>query len=100
MARHAVMVCDLCGEPTEKLVGKISFCPTIKGVVNLNWNNYTHTADVGECCKDDLFKQVKFRKRMTQEQYQQSRRDRANKSTTRARRTKESRGDALAASEG
>lgn len=90
------MICDVCGEPTEKIVGKISFCPTIRGVVRLNWNNYTHTADVGECCKAALFQNVKFRKRMTKEQYQESRKEKANKSTTRARRTKESRGDALA----
>lgn len=86
MARHSVMICDLCGQPTEQIVGKISFCPTIRGVVRLNWNNYTHTADVGECCKDKLFKEVKFRKRMTQKEYQESRRARQNSSTVRARK--------------
>jgi hypothetical protein len=80
------MICDLCGQATERIVGKISFCPTIRGVVNLNWNNYTHTADVGECCKDKLFADVNFRKRMTQKEYQASRRTKANSTTVRTRR--------------
>lgn len=97
MARHSVVICDLCGKPTEKIVGKISFCPTIRGVVRLNWNNYTHTADVGVCCKDKLFQDVKFRKRMTKQQYAEHRKERANRSTVKASQ-KEKRGDTVAQS--
>lgn len=86
MARAQVMICDVCGQPTERIVGKISFCPTIRGVVRLNWNNYTHTADVGECCEGRLFGDINFRKRMTAKEYQASRKEKANKSTVRRKR--------------
>lgn len=94
MARHQVMLCDICGQPTEQIVGKISFCPTIRGVVRLNWNNYTHTADVGVCCKDQLFTDINFRKRMSQKQYQESRKAKANHTTVRATRKKAEPSDA------
>lgn len=81
MARHQVMICDICGRPTERIVGKISWVPYVPGVVRLNWNNYTHVADVGECCKDKLWEDVNFRKRMTQEEYRQSRKGSRNRTT-------------------
>ena len=86
MARHQVIVCDVCGQPTERIAGKISFVPSIPGVSRLNWNNYTHSADVGECCKDKLFADISFRKRMTKKEYMKSRADKANRSTVRANR--------------
>jgi hypothetical protein len=51
------------------------------------WSNYTHTADVGMCCKDKLFKTVKFRKRMTRQEYQDARKRRSHSSTVRATNT-------------
>jgi ribosomal protein S4 len=84
MARHQVLLCDICGRPTERIVGKLSYVPSIRGTVRLNWSNYTHTADVGDCCQAKLFNQVKFRKRMTREQYLEHRRQKRTKSTARA----------------
>ncbi len=87
MSRHQVVVCDLCGNPTEQIAGKICFVPQIPGVTRKMWSNYSHTADVGMCCKDKLFKQVNFRKRMTKEEYRESRKRRSHSSTVKATNT-------------
>lgn len=89
MARHSVIVCDVCGRPTEQIAGKLCYVPSIPGVVRLQSNNYTHAADVGVCCKDKVFGQINFTKRMTAEQHQKARRERVGKSTVRARRAAE-----------
>jgi hypothetical protein len=81
VARHQVIVCDVCGQPTERIAGKISFVPSIPGVVRLNWNNYTHSADVGECCEKKIFGEINFRPRMTKGEYSKARRERSGKST-------------------
>ena len=79
------MVCDVCGKPTERIVGKLTFIPAVPGTVRLNWNNYSHAADVGECCKDRIFTVVNFKKRMTMAEYQKSRKARGNRTTVRTR---------------
>ena len=60
--------------------------------MRLNWNNYTHTADIGECCQEKLFEQINFRKRMTAKEYQESRRQKANSTTLRRKKTEASNG--------
>lgn len=88
MARHSIIICDVCGNPTDELAGKLSWIPNIPGVSQLNWNNYTHTAHIGMCCKERVFGFVKFDKRMTQTEYRAQRTKNAKRSTVKARKTK------------
>lgn len=69
MARNEQLVCDICKKPTERIVGKIQFIPSIPGVSKAVHSNYTHHADVGACCQNRLLKGFNFRKRETAEQY-------------------------------
>lgn len=73
MARLSVKRCDICGKETEVILGKIQFIPSIPGVNKLAHSNYTHHADVGECCKDKLFKAFKFQRRISASEYQKKR---------------------------
>lgn len=72
MARSIELHCDICGKPTTRIIGKLHFIP-INGLSRSAHSNYTHHADVGECCKDRLLHGFRFRKRMTKEQYQEAR---------------------------
>ena len=92
MARHNVMVCDVCGRPTEQIAGKLCYVPSIPGVVRLTANNYSHGADVGICCKDKVFKEINFSKRLTAAEHQRRRKARANRSTVKTRKTQEATG--------
>lgn len=83
MSRHNVIVCDVCGRPTDRIVGALYWVPSIPGTVRLTATNYTHKADVGECCKDRLFTGTKFSKRQNKEEHQKSRRARVNRTTVR-----------------
>lgn len=91
MARHQVVICDVCGKPTEKVAGKIYFAPPMDDAPQegqkkrKSFWNYTHSADVGECCKTKMFGIVQFKPRMTQGEYQQARKDRASRSTVKAK---------------
>jgi len=75
MARVSMKSCDICGKPTEMIVGKLLFVPSIPGVTKLTHSQYTHHVDVGECCKKVLFKAFKFQPRMTAKEYQAKRRN-------------------------
>ena len=70
MARK--VICDVCKKPTDEIVGKLFYTPLKSGKVKDS--QYTHHADVGECCAPKLMQVISFRERMTQEQYQKSRR--------------------------
>jgi hypothetical protein len=83
MARLAVKTCDVCGKPTDNIVGKLHFIPSIPGVTKLNHSQYTHHADVGECCKAKLFKVLKFQSRMSKDEYNKARRNGHRKSFSR-----------------
>ena len=85
MARHNVIVCDVCGRPTERIAGKLCYVPSIPGVARLTSNNYTHTADVGVCCEERVFGDIHFNKRLSREEYHKVRIARANRSTVKAR---------------
>jgi hypothetical protein len=74
MARETTLICDCCGKPTESIVGKLMFVPSIPGISRTAHSNYTHSADVGACCQNKLMRGINFRKRMTFEQYQATRR--------------------------
>lgn len=75
MARETTLKCDVCGKPTERIVGKILFSPSIPGVAKAVHSNYTHHADVGACCQSRLLKGFNFRKRETAAEYQARRRN-------------------------
>lgn len=75
MARTMTKHCDVCGKPTERIVGKLHFIPSVPGVSRLVHSNYTHHADVGECCKSKLFSAFKFQPRVSQKEYQKRRRN-------------------------
>jgi hypothetical protein len=92
VARHSVLICDLCGNPTEQIAGKLCWVPSIPGVVRLQSNNYSHAADVGVCCKDKLFSNTRFTKRMTQAEHQAARRARVNRSTVTAKKAQKAAG--------
>jgi hypothetical protein len=72
--RETVLKCDVCKKPTDKIVGKLHFIPSIPGTSRKSHSNYTHTADIGVCCKDKLLQGINFRKRMTFDEYQRRRR--------------------------
>jgi len=67
MARN--FICDLCQKPTARIVGKLFYTPTGK-----KDGQYTHHADIGECCDGQLKKAINFRERMSAKQYHESRR--------------------------
>lgn len=71
--RELTKVCDVCGKPTKKIVGKIHFIPAGNGSP-VRHSNYTHHADVGSCCHKKLLSGLRWRKRVTAEVYQKSRR--------------------------
>jgi hypothetical protein len=73
MARNVELRCDICKQTTNQIVGKLHFTPMVPGVSRGIHSNYTHTADVGACCKDRLFKSFDFRKRMSAKEYAQKR---------------------------
>lgn len=74
MARTTTLICDCCGNPTEQIVGKLIFVPMIPGVSRSAHSNYSHHADIGVCCKNQVLQGIRFRKRTTAEEYQASRR--------------------------
>lgn len=71
MARE--LRCDICKRPTQRVVAKLYFTPTIPGVQNGVHSNYSHHADVGICCKDKLLRGFNFRKRTTAAEYHERR---------------------------
>jgi hypothetical protein len=75
MARTTEFRCDICKKPTDRIVGKLHFVPMIPGVSRGVHSNYSHHADVGECCKDRLLKGFNFRKRLTADEYQAQRKN-------------------------
>jgi hypothetical protein len=72
MTKLVTLKCDICRQETTRIIGKLHFIP-INGLSRSAHSNYTHHADVGECCKDRLLKGFSFRKRMSREQYQEAR---------------------------
>jgi hypothetical protein len=74
MARNTTLVCDVCQKPTDQIVGKLTFVPMIPGVSRSAHSNYSHSADVGSCCREKLLRGIQFRPRMTAEEYQKLRR--------------------------
>lgn len=73
MAREVKITCDICRRPTDRIVAKLFLGPIIPGVNRAVHSNYTHHADVGECCEKKLLKAFNFKKRMTAVQYHESR---------------------------
>jgi len=87
VARSVELHCDVCGKVTTRIIGKLHFIP-VNGLIRSAHSNYTHHADVGECCKERLLDGFRFRKRMTKEQYLTARRNgkaTTVKSTTKAK---------------
>ena len=74
MARTVTHTCDCCGNPTEQIVGKLTFIPMIPGVSRSAHSNYSHVADVGSCCKNKVLREISFRQRMSADAYQAMRR--------------------------
>lgn len=74
MTRSTTLICDVCRKETKRIVGKLNFVPMIPGVSRSAHSNYSHTADIGECCRVKLFHAVGFRKRMSVNEYQSKRR--------------------------
>lgn len=74
VARELHLKCDVCGKPTEEIVGKLTFIPMIPGISRSAHSNYSDHADVGSCCRVKLFRAISFRKRVSAEEYQKSRR--------------------------
>jgi len=74
MAKLVTLKCDICRKPTDHIVGKLHFIP-VNGLSRSAHSNYTHHADVGECCKERLLSGFQFRKRMTKAQYLEARKN-------------------------
>lgn len=79
MARTVEVKCDVCKQPCKKIVGKLFFTPLVPGVVGGVHSNYSHHADVGECCKNRLLKGFNFTKRVTATEYHESRKNGSRK---------------------
>jgi hypothetical protein len=69
------LICDICGRECEVIVAKLFLGPVIKGSAQAYHSNYTYHLDVGDCCYERLMKSFRWRKRMTQAQYHESRRN-------------------------
>jgi hypothetical protein len=74
MAREVNLFCDVCGKPTTQIVGKLTFIPMIPGISRSAHSNYSDHADVGICCREKVFKAIRFRKRVSAAEYQLRRR--------------------------
>jgi len=74
MAKEVTLRCDICKKPTRRIVAKLHYIP-MNGLSRSAHSNYTHRADVGECCKERLLTGFNFRMRMTRSEYEQARRD-------------------------
>ena len=74
MARVMTIRCDICKRECKKIVAKINYIPMIPGVSRGVHSNYSHHADVGECCGTKILKVFNFRERVTAAEYQASRR--------------------------
>lgn len=74
MSKEVTLRCDICKQETTRIIGKLHFIP-INGLSRSAHSNYTHHADVGECCKNRLLKGFDFRKRMTRAEYQEARKN-------------------------
>ena len=69
MARTTNLRCDVCRKPCQRIVGKLLYIP---GAGSFAHSNYTHHADVGECCggeENKILRLLNFTKRQTKEQY-------------------------------
>lgn len=75
MARKMDYVCDVCKKPTKRIVGKLFFTPMISGVSRGVHSNYSHHADVGECCKKKLLNGFNFSARMSKREYAEKRKN-------------------------
>ena len=75
MARETTLKCDVCKQPTERIVGKLHFIPMIPGLSQSRHSNYSHHADVGVCCQTRLLKGFNFKKRVTAKEYNESRKN-------------------------
>ena len=70
MSRQVVKFCDICRKPTNRIVAKIQWIPATERVTH---SNYSHHADVGECCVG-LRRKINFRERVSFQDYQKQRR--------------------------
>jgi hypothetical protein len=73
MAREVTKKCDICGQATERIVGKMHFIPSDPGVGRLVHSNYTHHLDVGICCKPKVFKAFRWQTRISAKEYRDKR---------------------------
>lgn len=71
MAR--VLVCDVCGKPTEEIVAKMFISPLRRGVT-AHHAAYSHRLDVGACCQPKVMKAFRWVKRTTAKEYHERKR--------------------------
>lgn len=59
-------ICDVCGQPTDNIAGKLFYAPMTRanGAKSFH-NNYQLHADVGICCEKVLKSKIKWRKRVS-----------------------------------
>jgi hypothetical protein len=74
MAREVTLKCDICRRSCKQIAAKLFFGPIIPGVNRAVHSNYTHHADVGECCEKRILELFNFKERLTAVEYHQSRR--------------------------
>ena len=74
MARDVTLTCDVCKKPTKNIVGKLMFVPLIPGASRTSHSNYSHSADVGECCRHKVLNTIGFRRRRSFQEYMAARR--------------------------
>lgn len=74
MARKTELRCDVCKQPCDRIVGKLFFTPLVPGTRPGVHSNYSHHADVGNCCQTKLLRGFNFTKRITAEEYHAGRR--------------------------
>lgn len=95
MARN--FTCDLCKRPTPRIVKKLLLTPMPRHGMSMH-SNYTHHADVGECCADRLLKLFNFRPRKTRAEYNAERKKQSGMTKTVERRDVSENGNSVAAS--
>jgi len=70
MARS--LQCDICKRPCNTILAKIQYIPMDRPKRTTH-SDYSHHADVGECCSERILEMFNFTPRRTRAEYQNSR---------------------------
>jgi hypothetical protein len=73
-----LIVCDICGKPTQVRAKMFLADLALRGNGSIH-GNYNFHLDVGECCYQRVRKAFKWHKRLSSEEYHESRRQQSTR---------------------